>query len=175
MRPHLRSLAGTRCPAPNPGGRAGGACVLGISRDSLPPRSAATTLPGLGRGSGYLPSARAAAGVPRSRAARSRTILLGPAACGRATGIVAAEPGSVWRSPGRRIRAAGFRQKYPGSGIQAEGSGQKDPGSRILTTRSKQRDPSRRLQAAGFRSEVQAEGSVQWGPSRGTRVERSGH
>lgn len=110
-------------------------------------------------------------------------ILPGPAVCGRATGIVAAEPGSSpgdpfggaqtegpeQRGPGRRIRAAGTSQMNPGSGVQTEGSN-----SRILAARFRQRDVSRRLQASEFQNEVQAEESVQRGTSRGIRTEESG-
>lgn len=106
--------------------------------------------------SGFLPSARAATGLPRSKATRSREILSGPAACGGATVIVATEPGSAQRDPCGRSR-----QRDPCGGIKAEGSGSRNQavrsrerersGPKALSSRTPERGPDRGIGAAGFR------------------------
>lgn len=157
---------------------------LRTSRNPLPLRLAATTLPPLGRGprGTYLPPELPRGSLVAGRPEAERSC--------RVPRCVAV-PRASWlrsRAPHREIRMAGFKQKDPSSGVQVEGSGQPDPGRGIQAAGSRQKDPnsgilaagfrqrdmSRRLQAAEFQNEVQAEESVQRGPSRGIRTEESG-
>lgn len=140
---------GTLCPAPNVGSRpllrspADEGRVLRISQDDPhpPPRSrpvlAATLPPPPPRPSGRLPPAGAAAGLPRSRA-RSSAIPPGPAAAGRAAGIVAAgrsEPRAAGRADGAgageggRRRARKGRRRQPRGGGRGPGQPPEPPGA----------------------------------------------
>lgn len=98
--------------------------------------------------------------------------MLGPAACGCATGIVAKEPGSAQRDPRGRSRqrdpcggcqAEGFRQPESGSAVQGEGE--------IWTEGSKQPDPRARSRKRDWCRGVQARGSRPRDP--GSRVRGS--
>lgn len=175
MRPRLRAPAGTRCPARNPGGPAGGACV---------PRPAETPdcsgqpqqLYPLWAGAlGVLTIRLSCRGAPQKEGDKEQRDPVGsrglwPCHGHRSYGAgegaersvwsVQAE-GSVWQSPGRRIQAAGIRQCDPGRERErwTEGSKQPDP-------RARSRQTDRGIGAAGFRQRdpgrgIQAEGSGQ--------------
>lgn len=142
---------GTRCPAPNVGSRpllrspADEGRFVRISQDHPPPTSsgpalAATLPPPPPRPSGRLPPAGAAAGLPRSRA-RSSAIPPGPAAAGRAAGIVAAGRRTA-REPGKE---GGGERGREGGGSRGEGAaGRGSRRSPPERTRAQPRDHSGR-------------------------------
>lgn len=201
MRPRLGALAGTRCPARNPGGPAGGACVLRPAE--TPDRSGQLQqLYPLWAGAlGVLTIRLSCRGAPQKEGDKEQRDPVGsrglwPCHGHRSYGAgVCAErslwsvqaEGSVWRSPGRRIQAAGIRQCDPGRKrkmdrrLQAAGSQsevqtdrQRDWCSGVQAEKFRQRDPGSRIRAAAPGGRAARRGSGRAAPGAGDgRVRRS--